>query len=276
MILSTHGVIASQIASASLLLDLYPSAAAAYSVRKLRTSYTGSAIRVRRSSDNSEQNIGFDGSGNLDTSTLTSFCGSGNGFVTTWYDQSGTGNNATQTTASAQPQIVSSGSVITTNGKPSLLNDGVDDFLNLTTITPASNHSIFGVGKRNSVISALMSYLGNSSTGARNGLLYFTDNFLYLLAQSNFRKANTLDISTAQQLNSGFVISGASDSIYKNNTLVASTSTSSTPAQGFDFIGQYGGLYSSANFQEVILYQSNQTSNRTGISTNINSYYGIY
>ena len=41
-----------------LLLDLYPSAAAAYSVRKLSNGYSGSAIRVRRSSDNTEQDIG--------------------------------------------------------------------------------------------------------------------------------------------------------------------------------------------------------------------------
>jgi len=34
--------------SGNLLLDDYPSAAAAYSLRKLRTAYSGSAIRVRR------------------------------------------------------------------------------------------------------------------------------------------------------------------------------------------------------------------------------------
>ena len=110
------------------LLDTYPNAAAAYSVRLLRTAYTGSAIRVRRSSDNAEQDIGFV-SGSLDTSSLTSFCGAGNGFVTTWYDQSGNGNNATQTTAANQPQIVSSGNVLTTNGKPSAQFDGTNDFL---------------------------------------------------------------------------------------------------------------------------------------------------
>ena len=59
MILSTHGIVGSQIQSFVGLLDTYPNAAAAYSVRKLRTAYTGSAIRVRRSSDNAEQNIGF-------------------------------------------------------------------------------------------------------------------------------------------------------------------------------------------------------------------------
>jgi type III restriction enzyme len=46
-------------ASDNLLLDQYSGAAAAYSLRKLSTSYSGSAIRVRRSSDNAEQNIGF-------------------------------------------------------------------------------------------------------------------------------------------------------------------------------------------------------------------------
>jgi hypothetical protein len=45
--------------AASLLLDTYSGAAVAYSLRKLRTAYSGSAIRVRRSSDNAEQDFGF-------------------------------------------------------------------------------------------------------------------------------------------------------------------------------------------------------------------------
>ena len=60
--------------SKRLLLDDYPNAAVAYSLRKLRTAYTGNAIRVRRSSDNTEQNFGFIG-GELDTSSLLSFIG---------------------------------------------------------------------------------------------------------------------------------------------------------------------------------------------------------
>ena len=58
-----------------LLLDTYPNAAVAYSLRKLRGAYTGSAIRVRRSSDNAEQDFGFDNSGDLDVSTLETFVG---------------------------------------------------------------------------------------------------------------------------------------------------------------------------------------------------------
>ena len=55
------------------LLDLFPNAAAAYSLRKLRAAYSGAAVRVRRSSDNTEQDIAFDANGNLDTSSLLSF-----------------------------------------------------------------------------------------------------------------------------------------------------------------------------------------------------------
>jgi hypothetical protein len=57
-----------------LILDTYPNAAVAYSLRKLRTAYTGAAIRVRRSSDNAEQDINFV-SGNLDSQSLLDFVG---------------------------------------------------------------------------------------------------------------------------------------------------------------------------------------------------------
>jgi len=64
MILGSIGILDSktEIPPSSLLLDLYPGATVAYSLRKLRTAYSGSAIRVRRSSDNTEQDFGFDSS----------------------------------------------------------------------------------------------------------------------------------------------------------------------------------------------------------------------
>jgi hypothetical protein len=41
------------------LLDTYGGAKSAYSLRKIRTSYSGYAIRVRRSNDNTSQDIGL-------------------------------------------------------------------------------------------------------------------------------------------------------------------------------------------------------------------------
>src|ERR1035437_266792 len=74
-------------------LDTITTPVAAYSLRKLRTAYAGALIRVRRSSDNAEQDISPSGSGcgPLDTAALTTFIGVNSGFVKTWYDQSGNG-----------------------------------------------------------------------------------------------------------------------------------------------------------------------------------------
>ena len=93
------------------ILDSLPTAAAAYSVRRLRAAYTGPLLLVRRSTDNVQQDIGYTIGGDLDLAALTAFCGSASCFVRTWYDQSGSGTNASKTTASGQPRLVDSGSV---------------------------------------------------------------------------------------------------------------------------------------------------------------------
>ena len=83
------------------------------------------AIRVRRSSDNVEQDIGFDEDGNLDTASLLSFVGTSSadvGFVTIWYDQSARDEHATQTDPNRQPTIVSTGTVRTNSaGLPAII-----------------------------------------------------------------------------------------------------------------------------------------------------------
>jgi len=116
-------------ANTVILDSLSSSATSAFSVkRKLRASYAGSAFRVRRSSDSTEQDIGFVNNV-VDTASLLSFCGAGDGFVVTWYDQSGSGRDVTQATAASQAKIVSSGALITTiNGEITLQFDGTDDY----------------------------------------------------------------------------------------------------------------------------------------------------
>ena len=65
------------------------------------------AIRVRRSSDNEQDDFTFD---EIFDGTLESWVGGGNdGFIVVWYDQSGNGNNAIQDDPARQPQIVSNG-----------------------------------------------------------------------------------------------------------------------------------------------------------------------
>jgi len=120
-----------------LLLDTYTGAAAGYSLRGLSTPYVNGAnpyaCQVRNSS-NVALNIGFifnslTGDYELDTAALLAHCGGGNGFVDVWYDQSSNGYNAAQVIALNQPQIVSSGSVINVNGKPTIQLNGTTHFL---------------------------------------------------------------------------------------------------------------------------------------------------
>ena len=126
------------------LLETYTGIAVAYSLRKLKSSYTGSAIRVRRSSDNAEQNIGFIANGDLDTVTLLSFVGAGNGFVTTWYDQSANSRNAYQTTAAYQPFIVNAGSIVTNGGKPAIRNTSNGGFF-IDNVSIGATNSMYAL-----------------------------------------------------------------------------------------------------------------------------------
>jgi hypothetical protein len=104
----------------------------AYSLRYLGNPNVKNAIRVRRSSDNEELNIGFIGQ-NLDTISLLNFAGANSVFITTFYDQNGNAINATQATAANQPRIVNSGVLEQdSNKKPQIYFDGINYFMNIT------------------------------------------------------------------------------------------------------------------------------------------------
>jgi hypothetical protein len=258
------------------LLDLYPSAAAAYSVRKLRNAYSGSAIRVRRSSDNTEQNIGFTALGNLDTTALTSFCSGTNGFVTTWYDQSGNGANSTQTTAANQPQIVSSGSVININGKPSIQFDGsTSNFSNAFSSSAGANVSAFAVRSFSSYPSTYRTMfnfntygLTHNSTGGptQYGVAHIFNNSTTVLS-------NNYPTTTGQALDTTI-----------NQTVLERNNFSSTLSAGIGYsagggsVGSFQGTVQPflGNLQELVIYQSDKNADKTGIQTNINTYYAIY
>lgn len=111
-------------------LDSYTTnLAGAWSVaRRLLSSYTGSLIRIRRSSDSAEQDIGADALGNLDVAAITSFVGANSAYVTTVYHQNG-GSNLVQTTAANQPRIVNAGTLDVIGGVPAMLFDGSNDYL---------------------------------------------------------------------------------------------------------------------------------------------------
>ena len=128
-------LVATQPVGENNLLDIYGGAAAAYSLRRLSKDATN-VVRVRRSSDNTEANFTAEQILDGDLLRWVGLGASNNGFVTTYYDQSGNENNAVQATAANQPQIVDAGSLITSNGYTVIGYDGTDD--NLSTSLTAT------------------------------------------------------------------------------------------------------------------------------------------
>jgi hypothetical protein len=61
---------------APLPLDSFTTVARAYSIaRRLRTAYTGSLVRARRSADSAERDFGYTATNELDSAALVGFCG---------------------------------------------------------------------------------------------------------------------------------------------------------------------------------------------------------
>jgi hypothetical protein len=142
------------------MLNLFPNASLGLSLDKLDKNYTGYAIKVRRSSDNNELDIGFV-NGILDTASLLDFVGSGDGFVTIIYDQVGS-NNMTQNTSSLQGQIVSNGSVILKGGKPCIIRSANDYGGYISTYEPNDGVTVKGMfyvgdneGKKSIIFSSI-------------------------------------------------------------------------------------------------------------------------
>jgi hypothetical protein len=266
---------------ADSLLDFYPGAAAAYSLRQLSSDYDGFAIRVRRSSDNTETNIGFDNSGNLDTVTLLNFCGVGNGFVTTWYDQSGNGRDATQSTGANQPQIVSSGSVITENGKPNILFNGTTSFLKTASSVISTNFSIYAVGKTPSSGSNRSGFIMSQYAVNDANRTYFAidravdTTIIGLQIGDQFDNKSGTTVFN-QKLYYWDRNSSSIEFADNNNTVTTASNNTTAQNSALGFGGFEVGSRSLINIQEAVLYTTSNTSNRSGISTNINSFYNIY
>tara|TARA_R110000822_G_scaffold302166_1_gene426301 strand:+ start:304 stop:1968 length:1665 start_codon:yes stop_codon:yes gene_type:complete len=259
------------------LLDDYPSAAAAYSLRALNSAYTGPLVRVRRSNNN-EKDIFARYDGSLNTTDLLNFVGSGDGFVTTLYDQSGNGINANQSSASKQPIIASSGVISTLNGKPTMqfISSFVMD-LNLTGYPftsggSATEKSIFAVAENNAT--ANQNLYNIADTRDIYAITYNRSaNNTYAFLGANY---GTIGGNiTGQNIISSLAISPSSETF--NNT-VDGVSSNLVRANFNDIsIGSRGGSYPmDGNIQEMIMYESDQSSNRGNIETNINDYYNVY
>jgi len=267
----------------TILLDqsFAQGATAAYSLRKLKSSAT-KAVRVREDSGNTETDIGFSG-GTLDETALSNHCGSANGFVTKWYDQSGNGNDAFNSTASQQPQIVSSGSLIKENGKPTLDFDGTDDNLESSPVSlSTSDLTVVLVQKLDSAGDGKFNSFFNYKGFVSGGFIFqknTNDGFRYTMEGNDFKDFQSISSSDGQTLSFLADKSNGDTTHYKNSdtgvtkNISASLSGSGNLAVGYRI--DASNQYHNGNIQEIIFYDSDKSSNRQEIEAEINGHYGI-
>ena len=254
--------------TSGLLAD-YPGASAAYSLRNLSNTIT-SIVRVRRSNDNTEQDFT---ASEITDGTLATFCNSTNGFVTTWYDQSGNSNNAVQAAANAQPKIVSSGVVILRNGKPAALFDGVNDLLGTGYGSSQPLTIAFVGGLTNTQLATTAFYSGGPGINDRVQL-YANGGLFNLYAGAAISSSVSDDTNQHLFFN---LHNTTSSSISIDGSVVGTGDNGNFLLDNFQLGSQRSALsFLDGYIQEVILYPSDNSSNQVGIETNINTEYTIY
>lgn len=258
---------------------------AAFSTRRLLTSFAGSGLRVRRSSDNTEDDIGFESDGDLDESALTTFVGAGSGYGPTWYEQ-GPAGDATQATAANQPRIVNSGAVEKINTRPAFR------FLSASStklkaassiIDLAKKHTYYFVAQEQTIhdgtllVSAVTAdginirFRNNGGTGQ---IRYFTngviDDFNHGITAGTAAVITVVadhDSATAGQ-----------PRIYVNGTLIG-TGTSRTTDSAHDgadlFIGGSGAEFLNGHLGECLIFDvAHSNATRQAIETDLQTYWG--
>ena len=241
----------------------------AYSLNKMVSLFSGSPIRVRRSNDNAEQDIGLSGS-SLDTAALASFVGANDGFVVTWYDQSGAHHDLSQGTQAKQPKIVDAGTYLS-----ELIFDGVDDFLGTSASSNAVPGLTFHIAGRNRVSAknyeTLVSNGGIGSTTiydkpintARHYSLSVGHESGYELIDSPFADDSTTYVSQVDRTQVALVdeisqyVNGVAPSpLYSSGSTVTGNST-----PGVWYLGASGGTsqFSKLAVSAFIIYEVAQS-----------------
>ena len=254
--------------TSGLLFD-YPDAAAAYSVRQLANTAPLS-MRVREDATDTETNIGFDANGDLDTAAIAAHCGSANGYVVTWYDQSGNANNAIQNTSSAQPQIYNGTAVLTLNGKPAV-SQRADNYNGTFTGTGLSGNTL-------TVIQVVDTSNSAGGSAADTGRALSAGSVVAAFRSTMFLFQSIALFATASKPSAqtlGMWFFKATDEAYQNGTQVITGNGGTASVGTPTLLGQSGSTRVCVATNELIIYLSDQSTNRIGMETDINDYYQI-
>jgi hypothetical protein len=232
--------------------------------------------------------------GDLDAAALLTFVGSGNGFVTTWYDQSGNGSNATQATAGSQPRIVSNGVLHTLGGRPTIRSFGVTEQLFFTSAalgsaTAFSFNAVSTVGANGSRKSAVLFGSGFGSppgptAGIRWGLFGQGNLSEYGIGwagvDGNTGLGNGNLVAPSTNYVQTFLKSSTAWNYYQNGGLasanISDTTSPTSEFRGVIFSEGTATYNSNANCSELISIPSVlSTTDRQTLERNEGAYYSI-
>ena len=291
------------------ILDIFPTAHHAYSLRKLRTAYSGACLRIRRTTTTptvttTTVDLSFDSnntislnsaityvSGTVTTSiNLGQFCASvvngysnpdlvntnQNIFVVTWFDQSGNAKNPTQATAGNQPRLVNIGNLETSGGKVTVrFVKSSTNFLNLLDATAnINNMSSFFVGAYVTTVTSNIGY----SLGANKMYFPFSNGTNLVVGYGTSPGAIIFEpVNTNRRLFEVLAPSPLNSAVVQgwvNGVAKGTANLVTSPISNIQL--GYGGTtnYYDGYIQEVIGWQTNV--NRLQKENYINAYWKIY
>ena len=209
-----------------------------------------------------------------------------NGFVETWYDQSGNGNNASQSTASNQPKIVDTGVLVLSNGDAAIKSTASNGLnFSMASLSADGQQSVFGVLENDvtsqdnfsSVVSALSSSTSTNGVNRRPYWFIGPSGNLVFSVDSDSGYSTT---NRERRLYSHIMedTAGGTSTVYQDGTQVDTRSITLDANPNFilaqvGVVGTnaVGALYTS----EVIYYPSDESVKRAAIEDNIDNHYGI-
>ena len=269
-------------ASGYLVDDFSPSYA--YSLEALSSSTTN-VIRVRRSSDNAESDFS---ASDITDGTLTTWTGINNGFVTKWYEQVGTGRDLEQTTSGNQPQLVFSGVVDVDGiyfsgavGKRLVLTTAYSRLseldappFSLFAVYQADSKTLFNCVLANSTLSnRIEMYAGVNTTTKIAFLMKNTIAQVYRLDPTTAVPLSTQTLQTAI-IGSGGAMEGFIDGTsFDTNTFIGTMANNDLTVGG---TGATVNHWLTGNIKEIIIFGTDEDTNRTDIEANINDRYIIF
>jgi len=258
-------------AAPSYLVDSLTGVKGAWSLRKLRAAYAGSAIRVRRSSDDTESDIGFATGGGLDTATLLTFCGAGDGFIRTVYDQVAS-TNLHQENLTWQPQIVAGGATITAaNGKPALL-----------CVSQKLTNVVARIGPPFIQITVLELQSGFANGSYAYGWSGSYSLRCYTAGSEQVRSASAFvalaDCGTADSLLTHFKDTSYVKGRVNAGNLYSADDVATTVYASWAVGDSTSGTGTPANvkWQELVIFHSDQMAQESVWQANINSFYSLW